>query len=288
MKTIRLIKEELKKMCSNVAFFIVIIATAVIYASGIIYTDLTTMTAYNLFSIWMKPNYKIILANGGVSFETLFLDGPDSYIWMFAPILVSLPFVALLCGAKKNNNIRFELMRVGKKSYILGKMVAAILAGGMAFLLGYFIYGVALYIMMPRGGAAAMEHITWIYSVTPQLTELYEFGGLKLQLVLRLVGIFVFGMTTVVLPFAVSAFIRNKYLVICVPFMMNYFLTVFLEKMYGIAPKLASIMLPTNPAELFRFNLERAHWILLYWLGCVIVTLILHYVLLSRRCDCGE
>jgi hypothetical protein len=102
------------------------------------------------------------------------------------------------------------------------------------------------------------------------------------------VGIFVFGMTTVVLPFAVSAFIRNKYLVICVPFMMNYFLTVFLEKMYGIAPKLASIMLPTNPAELFRFNLERAHWILLYWLGCVIVTLILHYVLLSRRCDCGE
>lgn len=288
MKTLRLIKEEVKKMYSNVAFPIVIFATMVIYLSGTIYINPMTKKEYNLFTVITLPDYRSELLARGISFQSIFLSGTDSYIWMFAPILASIPFVALLCGAKKNNNIRFEIMRVGKKGYIFGKMISAMLAGGTAFMLGYLGFGLVIYVMLPQANAYALDNITYIYTVIPKLKVLYDAGGLGLVLVLRIVAVFIYGMTTVVLPFAASSLIKNKYLVICIPFMLNYFLDVFLRKQTGIIPKVAEIIAPTQPVELFRYNFEKAHWIALYWLVCVVLTMILHYVVLNRRCDCGE
>ena len=284
MKTIRLMKEEIKKMYTNPAFFIVIFAVMLIYATGVIYIEPMTQKSYNLFNISAMKNYREVLSNSWVSTETMIINGPDSYIWMFAPILASVPFVALLCGAKKNNNIRFEIMRVGKRSYIIGKMLAAMVTGGTAFLIGYIGYAIACYfILIPIGEEGLFD-----ISMNSNLNQLYEIGGIALIIVLRFVCIFVYGMTATILPFAVSSLIRNKYLVICVPFMLSYFVEVFFGKPIDFIMELSRTFSASQPANMVRFDSEQNLRILLYWLVCVVLTMILHYVILNKRCDCGE
>lgn len=284
MKTIRLMKEEIKKMYTNPAFFIVIFAVMLIYATGVIYIEPMTQKSYNLFNISAMKNYREVLSNSWVSTETMIIRGPDSYIWMFAPILASVPFVALLCGAKKNNNIRFEMMRVGKRSYIIGKMLAAMITGGTAFLIGYIGYSIACYFILIPIGEEGLFYI----SMNSNLNQLYEIGGIALIIVLRFVCIFVYGMTATILPFAVSSLIRNKYLVICVPFMLSYFFEVFLNKPIEIIMELSRTFSASQPADMIRFDSEQNLRILLYWLVCIVLTMILHYVVLNKRCDCGE
>ena len=284
MKIIRLMKEEMKKICTNPAFLIVVFAVMLIYMTGVVYVEPMTQKSYNLLNISTLENYREVLESSWVSTETIIIRGPKSYIWMFSPILASVPFVALLCGAKKNNNIRFEMMRVGKRSYIVGKMLAAMIAGGMAFLIGYICYAIACYfILIPIGERGLFD-----ISMNSNMNRLYETGGISLLIVLRFVCIFAYGMTATILPFAVSSLIRNKYLVICVPFMLSYFFEVFLGKPINFIMELSRTFSASQPADMVRFNSEQNLKILSYWLVCMLISMILHYVVLNKRCDCGE
>jgi hypothetical protein len=284
VKIIRLMREEIKKMYSNPAFFVVIFAVMLIYMTGVVYIEPVTEKSYNLLNISNMENYREVLAGSWVSTEMMIIRGPNSYIWMFAPILASVPFVALLCGAKKNNNIRFEIMRVGKRSYIVGKLLAAMITGGTAFLIGYIGYAIACYfILIPIGERGLFD-----ISMNSNLNRLYEIGGVSLIIVLRFACIFIYGMTATVLPFAISSLIRNKYLVICVPFMLSYFIEVFLNKPIDIIMELSRTFSASQPADMIRFDLEQNLKIILYWLVCMLIAMILHYVVLNKQCDCGE
>ena len=148
-KTRRYFRTELIKMYTNISFVIMIIFTAVIYMTNTIYIDSMSTKSYNMFQIIGMKNRKENLKAYGISFESIFLGTGSGYISMFGPVIAAVPFVMLFSNARKNTNVRFEIMRTGKKEYLIGKFLSAMVCGGSVIMLGYLLYGLVSLIVLP-------------------------------------------------------------------------------------------------------------------------------------------
>ena len=122
-KTIRYFKSELIKMYTNISFVMMIIFTTVIYMTNTIYVDSLINKSYNLFQIIGMKNKTENLEAYRVSFESVFLGTGSGYMSMFGTVIAVVPFVMLYSNARKNTNVRFEIVRTGKKEYIIGKFL---------------------------------------------------------------------------------------------------------------------------------------------------------------------
>ena len=291
MKMIYEIYQEIEKMLTNYTFGMVVLATALIHISGTIFTDAETDKSYNLVQLMMlgKAERQMKIEMYNISFQSIFLQGSQSYLWMFASILASAPFVVLLCTAKKNNNIRFEIYRTGKKNYVLAKEIAAMFVGGLVMLFGYILFAVVLKCVLPSASAGnsifAGDSLSGDTFTGDMLAGNILTG---IMVTKRLFEMFFYGMTSVLITFIFSGMMRNKYLVLCVPFMANYLVKNMLEKPELVANHTAQIVNPVSPTWLFLYEKDIQHKILLFWLVVAVMGFICYYLILNRRCDCGE
>lgn len=260
------ISEELYKIFTNYAFLIVVFGTMLIIMSGTILTEFQTHTEYNLFQLlsMQTSKKKELMEMNDITFEQIFQSGTSGYLWMFAPVLASASFVVLICSAKKNNNIRFELYRLGKMEYIVGKCIASLICGGLVLSMGYVLFAIVIRIVLPSQGTL----------------QFADYGK-------RILEMFFYGMTSASITYILSGFIRNKYLVLCLPFMMNYFWKTQLDRSKFMGNKIAHSIHPVNPTYVFTDGYE---WkgILLFWTFVIVIGIILWRIALERRCDCGE
>ena len=218
-KTRRYFRTELIKMYTNISFVIMIIFTAVIYMTNTIYIDSMSTKSYNMFQIIGMKNRKENLKAYGISFESIFLGTGSGYISMFGPVIAAVPFVMLFSNARKNTNVRFEIMRTGKKEYLIGKFLSAMVCGGSVIMLGYLLYGLVSLIVLP--GAKEQFEIDEVISgfmAVKSVRYLYGKLGIGILYLVRSMEMFVYGMTSVMLTMLISAFVHNKYLVLCIPF----------------------------------------------------------------------
>lgn len=267
MRFLFAIHQEIKKMLTNYTFILAVIATTVVNMSGTIVTEANTYKSYNLFQIIFMNNTRKneLIDMYNITFSRIFLSGSQGYLWMFISIFASAPFVVLICSAKKNNNIRFEIYRMGKKTYIISKGLASILIGGLVILLGYGIYGLILKLVLPAG-----ETLTLIITIR------------------RLIEMLIYGMSSVIFTFVLSGIMRNRYLVLCIPFMANYFLKSLLEKPNIAESFISRIANPTTPSYLFSYEKTQRIEVICFWIAVILCGFMIYYFVLNRRCDCGE
>ena len=109
---------------------------------------------------------------------------------------------------------------------------------------------------------------------------------LNLFLFKKLMSVLAWGIINTIPCIALSEFIRNKYLILCIPFVLNYFISTFLS---GILPyKVMKYINPGNYQSVFL--MEKETWIPCVGILSVIVIscIVLKKVLFERRCDCGQ
>ena len=259
--------QELYKIVTNYIFLISVMGLAIIILSGTIVTEVGTFKEYNVFQlVFMQgEKRKKMIELYCLTYEQIFSSGTQGYLWMFVSVFVSAPFVVMMCSAKKNSNIRFELFRVGKTEYVLGKFFASMICGGFVMSLGYGLFSVVIHFILP------VENALGIFEYVKRFTEM-----------------FFYGMTSTLLTYLLSGFMRNKYLVLCLPFMINYFVKTQLSRGKFMGSKIISVVNPVSPSYLFSAENGLTKWIIIYWTGAFIVGIILYRFALERRCDCGE
>ena len=221
------IYQEIKKMITGYIFYGAIVAVLLINMSGNIAKDFSTSETYNLIQIIgmnSAGKTELLTLNDATSTK-IFLHGSQGYLWMFASLLVSAPFVMLMCSAKKNNNIRFEIYRMGKFAYVF----------------------------------------------TKRLTEM-----------------FFYGMSSILLTYCLSAVMKNKYLVLCIPFMANYLLKSLLDRPGLAQMEWRTLINPSSPSYLFSMEYVQRLEVVAFWIGMFALSLFAYYMVLNRRCDCGE
>ena len=277
-------KGEVKKYLSNYVFYVAIVAVALLLLSGTIFINPETGKQYNTFSMFNKSNLDMLLNIGRVNFYDVFLSESASYLWMFAPVLAGLPLSVLICGERKNSLTRFEVFRVGKKKYTLHKLFAGMVSGGLIFVIGYIIFLIVLYLLIYETKDVDMYGFGMNdYMVNNSQICKFAFSkiGIAGLILLKLVSVFLYGMFSTVITFAISSFMKNKYMVLCVPMIINYFWIM-------IAGKQTNAVRLLKPQVLENIFSVEDKYIFILFAGLVVVSAIIYMAFLERRCDCGE
>lgn len=150
-----------------------------------------------------------------LSAESAFFAGIGSWLTLFAPIIVSLPFCALYRDEISTGYKRFRIVAMGKMRYCIVKIISNFLMGALTLTIGTLIYGMMVSILFPHAGSYSQAQIhqliqdigghTIIYWIMRQLLVLFFYGGFWGSVVMGFCG-----------------FIHNKYLIVGIPFMLKY------------------------------------------------------------------
>ena len=142
----------------------------------------------------------------------LWRAGIGGWLIVFAPMLLTVGYMISLSGERQNGQIRFVLMRSGKLRYCISKVCGGALAGGIIFLIGYAVFGLLMMIHFPSLSTLPVEE-----------QEFYLMGStLEVEVVKRLIGAFLYGITGSLFGIGVAIVFRDKYMLICLSFMINY------------------------------------------------------------------
>lgn len=290
----KIVKSNMERMCMSFYFGLAILMNLLLMVFGYIYTDMSSEKAYSLFTFIFMKNPEVIMQQGELSWGTTYLMESPGYIWMFAPVIVTLPFIATMCAGNSYSNTRLEMVRTSKKKYILGRIIASLLVAGIIMMIAQIIYGGICYLVMGN-----------TYVSRDTLLRICEECGLlgKSNISFKIICVYIFrtlsaflyGLSSAIPVILLSYLIRNKYLVFSISFMYNYFFYMFLNNQLikiinndKIVSKINSIFLKTNLQSIYLIKRNLVLIIILWLLVEFLMTYKIHYFITERRCDCCE
>lgn len=247
---------EIKKDTGSPAFLVSAAAAALLCSASGIYTEPSGERTYSVIECIFTFDSGLIKSSYMFSSIMVFLRGTNEYLFMFMPVLAAVPYVRAFDSGMEGAFYRYEMFRSGKKAIVISKFLGGIISGGLAALFGTVMYGLAVFALFPDFGS---------YNVDEGMEGMQFFGSLGAVILKRLAGMFLFGMFQAVLPVMLSALIRNAYVVLCLPFMINYLYSMALNKIslsenvlntkafdqIGLLYPQAVLRLFENPAALF-------------------------------------
>ena len=158
--------------------------------------DLLNVLSY-IFSGEKNPPsaYMIINSRGG------------SWLAMFLPIISGLCFVNVLCDDKSSGFQRCEIFRAGYYKLKAAKFLSALVSGGVVTVIGFSAFSVFTKSYFPND------------------------GFVEINLAVIIAEMFIYGIMSAIPALIAAAFTNNKYLIVCVPFLLKYVLSQFAYKL---------------------------------------------------------
>ena len=162
-------------------------------------------------------------ANTDISKSALALwqAGIGGWLVVFAPMLLSMGYILLISEERRNGQIRFHILRSGNWKYCISKLCSGALAGGIVFLIGYALFGLLMLVRFPS-----------IRTFSAEEQEILLMGSnISVVIIKKLIGVFLYGMFGSVFGIGVAIVFRDKYMLVCLPFMIKYIYQQILAKM---------------------------------------------------------
>lgn len=257
---------ELRKTIFSYGFIICIVITCLLCFTSPVYGDGSTGKEYSAFEVIANKSWPLF---SSFKSSQILHSSVSPYLTLFIPVLSSLPFVTGFCAERLGGNMRFVITRSGKYKYCISKSISAVLSGGIAVMFGFILYSIAICFAFSNEGFSVLEMI-----------KMYAGMGL-------------YGMISVLPAFFLSAFIKNKYMICCFPFIFMHFYYTTVSKVQDIfnAHYRDDIVIkmyflyPSNIKEvLFDFN----SGIIIYHAVLAIAALAGFTVIMNRRLDYGQ
>jgi len=176
-----------------------------------------------------------------------FYNAYEAFLWpldlfsLVAPVLAVLPFADSLAQDVRSGYARSVLVRASYKRYMLAKVAACTLAGGLATGLALALLFVSTNLLFPRG----LNMAPYTRRIGIEAKDLGAFGYLyrsqpDLYIAARIGLGVLFGMTYALFGLAVSTVTTNRYLILATPVVL-FFVAQLVIALLGI-PR----WLPTN------------------------------------------
>ena len=269
---LKIIITDLKRVFSSKWFLLSVIGCFGLCLCAIIGLDEKTNDNIFVFSMIGKKGLEKLGPEYG-AFE-VFLRGIATWFPVYAPVIISFSFVPLLLEERNSRATILYITRQSRIKYLVGNAVTSVIAGGVSMLSGFLLYGIVVFFSFPH-----MD--TVIHTGKPVI------------IVLKCMAcIFAYSAFFSLFTLAVSVFTDNIYIVLCIPFFIDYsynqiYLS-FVEKSAsragGITPVRQWIIencLPRNILMLYENPKPKL------WLPLILITValifVLVYMLLSRK-----
>lgn len=208
MKTVTALFSELKRIILSPYFLICVILMAMLCFTSSGYMDYSTNKQYSIFEMMF------MLSNGNVQSadfarETVIGNGFGTWTAQFLVILVSFPFVKVMCDEKLYGQKRYYISRTGILRYSASKLISAVISAALVCLLGYLLFSAVCMAVFPS-----------IEAFSKSEQELLTVMGVPYAE--NLLRVILVGASFVTLPFIIAAFTRNIYFSVCIPFLVQY------------------------------------------------------------------
>lgn len=212
------IKLEFKKNIYVPYIFIEIIGIIILCLSATGETDMNgkQISIFSLIFQELPANTDVLK-----SALSLWQAGIGGWLVAFAPMLLSMGYILLISEERRNGQIRFHILRSGNWKYCISKLCSGALAGGIVFLIGYALFGLLMLVRFPS-----------IRTFSAEEQEILLMGSsISVVIIKKLIGAFLYGMFGSVFGIGVAIVFRDKYMLVCLPFMINYIYQQILTKM---------------------------------------------------------
>ena len=211
------IKLEFKKNIYVPYIFIEIIGIIILCLSATGETDMNgkQISIFSLIFQELPANTDVLK-----SALSLWQAGIGGWLVVFAPMLLSMGYILLISEERRNGQIRFHILRSGNWKYCISKLCSGALAGGIVFLIGYALFGLLMLVRFPS-----------IRTFSAEEQEILLMGSsISVVIIKKLIGAFLYGMFGSVFGIGVAIVFRGKYMLVCLPFMINYLYKQILTK----------------------------------------------------------
>ena len=226
----------------NKIYWLAILSALVLLLCSVIYTDPLSGQKYTFLSLFYVEDMQMLLQYGELSMHDILMEyGISNYLYMFCPIIVGIPCILT------QKVERFELFRTSKNRYFLYKYVSNLVLGGCIMLTAHLLFDFV---------GTALAYVIAAMAETP-FAQISIWDSYLAQ---KLVSVFCEGMRNALPGILLAEFLRNKYLILCIPFVWNYFVTMFVGSSSSILLLVVEIL---AGGFLIKFTVE-------------------------RRCDCGQ
>lgn len=284
MKTLRAILTELKKYTISLSFLICI-GIAILLCFCSLFRITIDGSEQSVFDVMMSVSYEEKLADISLNCYSAFKAGHGEWFTLFIPVAAAFAFVPVVCDERSGGNIRLNISRIGKIRYCVAKATAAAVSAGLAIVIGYMIYGIVVFTTFPSPDMYCVEEQSFIYA-SLGTAPLLSVTGL-------LVRLFIYGAVSALPALLLSAIIRNKFLVICIPFMMKYiFAQVYVKLVMDIIfldAELPPIVSVISPDSLLPEYSDAVQNVLVFavYSAFIIICTVIYTIITVRRTDCG-
>lgn len=297
MKIIKNISVNLRMVFTNYGFYICTAFTVVLCFCTGIYRDPTNNNEYSVIKSFMKFDREFMLNDFSFCSYKVAESGSGSWLSMFIPIISAFAFIPLVCDESESKFIRFSIFRSSKFSYHTSKFLTACISGGLAVTFGYIIFTVSVYALFPNireyspeMQAMLKEEISYAYPEVSKHGHIFLLG-------IKSAEMFLYGALSSVPAVMLTCLMKNKYLVMCIPFFLKYVVTQTSVKLSARALsdwenpdmklcKFASVISPDAIPNVFTSQYMR---LIFLYNGALVLTAFLFYMIVyGRRLDCGE
>ena len=208
---IKVVKCDIDRTLFNVSFMAAVLVTFLLCFSENIYVDGATMQTYSVLEVLLSFDRAFMERNFSLCSITVLRSAFSGYSAMFLPIVASFPFVYSQNAERNSGNIRFLIFRTKRRKYYVSKCICAVLSGGSCIMLGVLLFGVFSFAAFPQ-----------MADYTTLAPEFNAYTDVFAEIIKKFFSVFIYGCVNTVFAFFLSSFCRNRYLVLCIPFLMRF------------------------------------------------------------------
>lgn len=294
VKTLGNYNVNLRKVLTGYGFYVSVAFTILLLALSSIYST-DNYDNYSAIRVLMEYDRDFMLNDTRLCSYSVVRNSTGGWFSMFIPIISAFAFVPIICDEYDSGSVRFNIFRSSKLRYHISKFIIGSISGGLAVLAGFIVYTVFVYSVFPDISQYSPENQSFFeQSIKNSFPHIFEYGYIPL-LLLKSLEIFIYGFVSSALAVLFTSFIRNKYLVMCIPFFVKYVVTqtctkfnfdAMVKQNMGVI-KLSNIINPDSVLNLYLYN-DYRHIIIIYNIILWAVLFAVYIVISGKRVDCGE
>lgn len=217
------IKTNIYKIVTGYGFYVCIAFTVILCFSAYIYDNSDNGERYSVFTSLVTFDRSFMLND--ISFssvEVIRRGASGSWLSLFIPIISAFSFIPIVCDEYESKSVRFEIIRSSKICYNLSKFITAFLCGGFAVAVGFVLFASAVCKLFPDineyGEELKQMYENAFVSDHPSIIQ----DGLLLIVIKKSGEMFLYGAVCAVPAITLTGVVKNKYLVLCIPFFIKY------------------------------------------------------------------